>query len=71
MGDAPLVVLNVAVFLTMAVTFNSVLGFNIAQLAVWGGNSGLLDLSGQWWRLVTYQFLHMNLWHIAINMWVL
>lgn len=62
---------NVAIFLAMSVAFGTIAGFDPLQLAAWGGNSGTLDLSGQWWRLVTYQFLHVNLPHIVINMWVL
>jgi membrane associated rhomboid family serine protease len=62
---------NVIVFVAMAVTFRSATGFNPFQLAVWGANSGTLDLSGQWWRLVTYQFLQGNILHVAINMWVM
>jgi membrane associated rhomboid family serine protease len=65
------IVVNVVVFIAMVVTFATVMGFNSLQLAVWGGNSGTLDLSGQWWRLLTYQFLHANILHIAINMWVM
>jgi membrane associated rhomboid family serine protease len=62
---------NVVVFGAMAVTFHSIATFSPIQLAMWGGNSGTLDLSGQWWRLITYQFLHANLLHIAVNMWVM
>jgi membrane associated rhomboid family serine protease len=68
----PLVIAaNVVAFGLMATASNAVNGFNPLQLAAWGANSGLLDLSGQWWRLVTYQFLHANLVHVAINMFVL
>jgi membrane associated rhomboid family serine protease len=75
--DAPawvtlvLIFVNVVVFGLMATAFNAVNGFNVLQLAAWGGNSGTLDLSGQWWRLVTYQFLHVNLLHVVTNMLVL
>lgn len=68
----PLIIgVNTLAFIAMAVTSATVLGFSPIQLVVWGGNSAVLDLAGQWWRLLTYQFLHANLLHIAINMWVL
>lgn len=66
-----LILANVIAFGLMATAANAVNGFNVLQLAAWGANSGTLDLAGQWWRLVTYQFLHVNLFHIVINMLVL
>jgi rhomboid protease GluP len=59
---------NVCFFVVMALAARSTT-FNAEQLAAWGGNSGYLDLSGQWWRLLTHQFMHLNLLHIAVNMW--
>ena len=42
------------------------------QLEVhFGANFGPYTLSGQWWRLLTYMFLHGGLIHIAFNMWCL
>ena len=46
-------------------------GFDIPTLLLWGGNYGPSTANGEWWRLVSYQFLHSNLLHIALNMWVL
>jgi membrane associated rhomboid family serine protease len=66
-----IIVANVGVFSAMAMQFNVVNGFNPIQLAVWGGNSITFDLSSQWWRLIAYQFLHINLIHLAVNMWVM
>ncbi len=42
--------------------------------ALFGSIRGLPTLGvahGQWWRLVTNGFLHANLLHIGLNMWVL
>jgi rhomboid protease GluP len=70
-ATASIIAINFIVFALMAVKFETVSGFTPLQLAVWGGNSGQFDLEGQWWRLITYQFLHVNLLHLLINMWVM
>jgi len=62
---------NVAVFLGMALAAADVMGFPGQELVHWGANFGPLTLSGQWWRLLTYMFLHGGLMHIAFNMWCL
>ncbi len=61
---------NVAVFLAMAFASSSVMDFP-GNVLYWGANVGPYTLSGQWWRLVTYMFLHGGLLHIAFNMWCL
>lgn len=67
----PIIVgVNVLAFAAMAALFRTLTGFSPIQLVISGGNSASLDLSGQWWRLLSYQFLHANVFHIAINMWV-
>jgi rhomboid protease GluP len=62
---------NVAVFLAMAFGSGSALDFQGQMLVRVGANYGPLTLTGQWWRLFTYMFLHGGLIHIAINMWCL
>ncbi|HET9099487.1 MAG TPA: rhomboid family intramembrane serine protease [Acidobacteriaceae bacterium] len=42
-----------------------------AQILHWGANNGLLELHGEWWRLVTATFLHIGIIHIGTNMWCL
>lgn len=42
-----------------------------AQLLKWGANWGPLSLDGQPWRLLTSNYLHIGIIHIALNMWCL
>ena len=64
--------INVAIFLAMAYASGSITEDFPPQISVhFGANYGPFTLSGQWWRLFTYMFLHGNLIHIAINMWCL
>ncbi len=61
---------NIAVFLAM-IAANGSLDFS-GQVAVhFGANLGPYTLSGEWWRLITYMFLHGGLLHIFFNMWCL
>ena len=45
--------------------------FPLAVTMRWGANMGALTLSGEWWRLLTYVFVHGGIIHIAFNMWCL
>ncbi len=62
---------NVAVFLAMALASRSIADFSGQTLAHFGANFGPWTLSGEWWRLLTYMFVHGGLMHIAFNMWCL
>jgi len=44
----------------------------MAQPCCGGARTMACSLStGEWWRLISYQFLHVGLLHIGLNMWVL
>ncbi|MFZ1142559.1 MAG: rhomboid family intramembrane serine protease [Candidatus Sulfotelmatobacter sp.] len=62
---------NIAVFLAMALASGSIMDFSGQVMVRFGANFGPFTLSGQWWRLLTYMFLHGGLMHIAFNMWCL
>jgi rhomboid protease GluP len=64
--------INIAVFLAMALASGTITNDFPGQVAVsFGANYGPYTLSGQWWRLFTYMFLHGGIWHIVFNMWCL
>ncbi len=62
---------NIAVFLAMALASGTVMDFPFQTAFRFGASVGPYTLSGQWWRLFTYMFLHAGLLHIAFNMWCL
>jgi rhomboid protease GluP len=69
---------NLAVFLAMVLASSDPLafadpnqGFPTPLAVHFGANVGVYTLTGQWWRLLTYMFLHGNLLHIGFNMWCL
>jgi rhomboid protease GluP len=62
---------NIAVYLAMALASGSIMDFPGEVMVRFGANYGPFTLSGQWWRLLTYMFLHGGLMHIAFNMWCL
>jgi len=61
----------VAVFLGMLLSGISPIDPEIAPLLHWGANYAPFTFGGEWWRLITYMFLHIGLLHIALNMWCL
>jgi rhomboid protease GluP len=63
--------INAAVFLGMILAGVPVMNATGLQLIPWGANLTSFTFSGQWWRLLTYMFVHGDIIHIALNMWCL
>jgi rhomboid protease GluP len=71
-GTYLLVGINCAVFVAMLVRGLSFWMPTAEQVLHWGGeNTGLVLVYGEWWRIVTAMFVHVGIWHIALNMWCL
>jgi membrane associated rhomboid family serine protease len=66
-----LILLNVLAYVIVAVAASNAYSIDIATLVKWGGNLGAFELQGQWWRMLTAFFLHANLLHLLVNMWML
>ena len=66
-----LVGLNVLVFVAMVLGGVSAVLPNTQQLLHWGANFGPLSLGAQPWRILTSNYLHIGIIHIALNMWCL
>lgn len=46
-------------------------GFDDKTLLLWGADYGPLTLGGQYWRVLTSLFVHLNIFHLAGNMLLL
>jgi membrane associated rhomboid family serine protease len=62
-----LLIINIAVFF-MAMVITPLGDFLFSWFSLYPATLGT---SLQFWRLITYQFLHAGLWHIIFNMWAL
>ena len=63
--------INVMVFLAMVMSGASPTQPTNAQLLQFGANWGPLSLGSQPWRLLTANYVHVGIVHIALNMWCL
>jgi membrane associated rhomboid family serine protease len=67
-----LVGLNVLVFALMTLFGVSPVSPEIEQLKTWGADWGPLTLTAnQYWRILTSNYVHIGIIHIALNMWCL
>ena len=62
---------NIAIYVAMAIAAGSPTDIPGDIARHFGANFGPDTLTGQWWRLLTYMFLHGGVMHIFFNMWCL
>jgi rhomboid protease GluP len=63
-----LIAINVLVFGTMLVKGGKVTGMSTGLLMAWGANHVYAVQGGEWWRLFSAMFLHLDIKHLAVNM---
>ena len=65
-----IVAINLIVFTIMIAAGVHIMSPKIVDLLAWGANYAPKTTGGEWWRLVTSNYLHIGIIHIAFNMWV-
>jgi len=65
-----IVALSLTIYLVMAAK-GTWLALDGDALLAWEANASALTVHGGWWRLIAELFLHLNLLHLTVNMWVL
>lgn len=66
-----LVYINVALFIVMSVNGVSLIEPTSISLMKWGADFGPLTLTGDWWRTITCNFIHIGIMHLLMNMYAL
>lgn len=63
--------LNIGWFAVMVALGVSITSPDAFDLRPFGASFGPLTLGGEWWRLLSATFVHVGLFHLAVNMWAL
>ena len=68
---AVLILINVLVYVVMAALSKSLVSFDVRTLLLAGASAPGAGVALSHWRWITAAFIHVNLLHIFMNMWVL
>ncbi|HNC64348.1 MAG TPA: rhomboid family intramembrane serine protease [Chitinophagales bacterium] len=63
--------INIGLFILMLLFGVKLLNPYNDDLIKWGANYAPYTINGQWWRIVTSNYIHIGIWHILVNMYVL
>ena len=64
-----LIDLNILVFIVMIASGVGIMSPSTISLLKWGADFGPLTLTGDWWRAVTCNFIHIGAFHLLMNMY--
>ena len=67
-GTWLLLAVNTAIYVAMAIDAGGIRSFSSRLLIAWGALFAPEVANGEWWRLFTATFLHINALHLASNM---
>jgi rhomboid protease GluP len=62
-----LAIVNVVIFVVMVGSGVSFWDPPTSQLRPWGAARSVEIQGGQWWRLLTSNYLHFGIWHLVVN----
>ena len=71
MATPLLVYINIALFVVMSICGVSLLAPTGISIIKWGADFGPLTLTGDWWRTITCNFIHIGVIHVLMNMYAL
>lgn len=71
MATPLLVYINIALFVIMSICGVSLLAPTGISIIKWGADFGPLTLTGDWWRTITCNFIHIGVIHVLMNMYAL